>query len=56
MKGLNTKINTLHANTIIAKHVRVQVSSVLLSDLTTSWGKVHSGTHLLVYLLEVPLE
>lgn len=56
MKGLNTKINTLHANTIIAKHVRVQVSSVLLSDLTRSWGKVHSGTHLLVYLLEVPLE
>lgn len=56
MKGLNTKINTLHANTIIAKHVRVQVSSVLLSGLTTSWGNVHGGTHLFVYLLEVSLE
>lgn len=46
MKGLNTKINPLHADTITARHAHPQeVSSVLPSDRPTGWGKVHGGAH-----------
>lgn len=46
MKGLNTKINPLHADTITVKHVRGQeIRSALLSDHTTGWGKVHDGAY-----------